>query len=70
MLWRCDDDVHDVGELTKAEMEEMEAQGDIDYVAFGPGGPPNAMFDEASKDFVFPGEGPSKDYSETSTRGP
>jgi len=69
-LWRCDDEVHDVGELTKVEMEEMEAQGDVDYVAFGLGGPPNGKFDEASKDFVFPGEGPSKDYSETSTHGP
>lgn len=72
LLWRRDDEVVDVEKLSKKELKEMEAEGDIDYIALGPGGPPNAKFDKASKDFVFEGEErytkPYKDYSETSTR--
>jgi hypothetical protein len=46
----------------------MKAKGDIDYDALGQREPNNAVFDKASKDFVFKGEQEYKDYSESSTR--
>jgi hypothetical protein len=49
-------------------MEEMKAEGDIAYDALGQRKPNNAVFDKASKDFVFEGEKRYRDYSDSSTR--
>ena len=62
-FWRRGDEIHDIAELTVEEFQELEAEGDIDYVAFGQPGPDNARFDEDSRDFVFKGE---KRYNEDS----
>lgn len=50
----CED--HRVAELSEEERRELQAEGDIDYVAFGQRVPRNSMFDEASRDLVFKGE--------------
>ena len=62
-VWRRGDEIHDIAELSAEEFQELEAEGDIDYVAFGQPGPDNARFDEDSRDFVFKGE---KRYNEES----
>jgi hypothetical protein len=55
-VWRRDDEAHDIAELSKEELQVLEDEGDIDYIAFGQSDPDNARFDEASKDFIFKGE--------------
>jgi len=55
-LWRRGDEVHDIAELSEEELAELEAEGDIDYVALGQRAPNNGRFDEALRDFVFKGE--------------
>ena len=67
VLWLRDEKVLDVEQLSKEEMEEMKAEGDIAYDALEQRKPNNAVFDEASQDFVFRGEKEYKDYSESST---
>jgi hypothetical protein len=47
-------------ELSAGQLQVLEAEGRIDYVADGqrtPVLPDNAVFDEATQDFVFDGEG-------------
>ena len=68
VLWLRNDDVLDIEELSEVEMEEMKAEGDIAYDAVGQRKPSNAVFDKASKDFVFEGEKRYRDYSDSSTR--
>jgi hypothetical protein len=55
-VWRRDHDAHDIAELSKEELQELEDEGDIDHIAFGRGDPDNVRFDEASKDFIFKGD--------------
>jgi hypothetical protein len=46
--------------LSAKQLQVVEAEGGIDYVAVGQGAPnvpANAVFDEATQDFVFDGEG-------------
>lgn len=43
-------------ELSEEELQELEAEGAIDYVAYRQREPDKARFDEASKDFIFKGE--------------
>ena len=46
--------------LSARQLQVVEAEGGIDYVAVGqraPNIPANAVFDEATQDFVFDGEG-------------
>ena len=50
--------------LSARQLQEVEAEGGIHYVAVGQGAPnlpANAIFDEATKDFVFDGEGDGND---------
>jgi hypothetical protein len=69
VLWLRDDKVLDIEELSNEEIEEIRAEGNIDYDALGQRKPSNAVFDKASKDFVFEGEMKyTRDYSESSTR--
>jgi hypothetical protein len=67
VLYRRANEVHDVEQLSKERMEEVKAEGDIDYDALRQREPANAKFDQASQDFVFQGEVKSKDYSDSST---
>ena len=60
LIIRRKGEMGEVDELTAKQRQLLDAEGGIDFVADGqfiPVLPENAVFDEATQDFVFDGEG-------------